>query len=291
MSEGRAAIASQVRDAARALHARGWVANHDGNVSARIGDRFLVTPTAISKAATSEAGLAVVDLAGKTQEGDGKAPSEFALHGAAYRVRDDVRAVVHAHPPHATAVACLGVALPVFLAEAVVSIGVEVPITTFALPYGDEGASPVAALIDRHDALLLCRHGVLTVGADIEQAMLRMELVEHLARIWLLAKPLGGVRALPGDAIPKLLERRANAGLGAAAAKATPAIGEETAAPTTDRGAPAWSPAGPPPARDAWSGGAVDATCGVVYGAGERPVVRPALADAIREEIVKTLKR
>jgi hypothetical protein len=129
----------------------------------------------------------------------------------------------------------------------------------------------------------------------VEQAMLRLELVEHLARIWLLAAPLGGPVALPPEALPALLERRSKAGLGKAAErKPEPVPGEAGSprpAPKLDP-APSWQPAGPAPAADAWSGGAVEGACGKVYGSADRPVggSGAGLEAAIRDEIARHLR-
>ena len=310
----RAELARQIVAVSHALHARGWVANHDGNVSARLdGGRFLVTPTAISKADATEGGLAVTDSSGVPVEEETRPPSEFALHLGAYAERPDVHAVVHAHPPYATALACAGKSLDVFLPEAVVSIGTRVPLAPFAIPSGEEGAAPIRALIDRHDALLLCRHGVMTVGPTLELAMLRMELVEHLARIATLALPHGGVQPLPADAIPALLasRRKASGLLGAAAALAgiedlVEASPRDGSAPRPSGSPPSWTPAGPPPARDAWSGGRTEATCGAVYGASgvsrtpaaasdppapEAPPRDETLTEAVETEIERLLRR
>lgn len=298
----RADLASTIVSASRALHARGWVANHDGNVSARWNDRFMVTPTATSKGDATEGNLAVTDAAGAPVEGDTRPPSEFALHLGAYRVRPDVHAIVHAHPPYATAMACAGKAIDVFLPEAIVSIGAHIPLSRFALPFGAAGSAVVEELVDRYDAILLCRHGVITVGRDMEQAMLRMELVEHLARIQTLAIPHGGVKPLPADVLETLLGKRRKAAptLGAAAALA----GTEPSAPAEPTtlvvtGAPGdttnWTPAGPPPAADAWSGGRSEGACGVVYGSpgalSAATVSPPAddLAAAIRDAVTKHL--
>ncbi len=171
-----------------------------------------------------------------------------------------------------------------------ISLGATVPLAPFAIPSGEEGAAPIRALIHRFDALLLCRHGVITVGPTVELAMLRMELVEHLARVLTLALPHGGVKPLPADALPTLLaKRRAAAGsLGAAAA-----LAGEAAAPEPAPSPTAWTPAGPPPARDAWSGGATEATCGVVYGApgiAEPSERSDSLADAVQAEIARLLR-
>jgi L-fuculose-phosphate aldolase len=212
-------IRKQVIDTARLLHGRGWVANHDGNITVRIGpNRFLATPTATSKGAVHDGNLIEVDAGGKLLGGTARPFGELGLHLAVYERRPDVHAVVHAHPPHATAIAC-SAANPIerpFIAEAVVSIGPVIPKLPFAVP-GDEAVRALAPIIEHVDAVLLTSHGVMAWGADIEQAYLRLELVEHLARIALLAQPLGGVVPLPEAALPRLLQARARAGLGRAA--------------------------------------------------------------------------
>ena len=87
------------------------------------------------------------------------------------------------------------------------------PTVPFAAP-GAEACAALAPYTVGHDAVLLGGHGVLTWGPDLETAYLRMELVEHLAQIALVARQLGGVRPLPSALLPKLLEARAKAGLG-----------------------------------------------------------------------------
>ncbi len=202
------------------LHQNGWVANHDGNVSLRLASgRYLATPTATSKAAVRADNLIVVDDSGARVSGSGKPFSEINLHLTVYRLRADVRAVVHAHPRAATAFAVAGLALDrPFIAEAVVSLGPSIPLVPFALP-GAAAAEAIAPFVREHDAVLLGNHGVLTWGADLEQAYLRMELVEHLAAIASLARGLGDIRPLPASALAPLIEARRKAGfvVGAAA--------------------------------------------------------------------------
>ncbi|GAB4534002.1 MAG: hypothetical protein Tsb0020_49700 [Haliangiales bacterium] len=204
---------------AHALHERGWVANHDGNLSARLGPgRYLATPTATSKRAVDDGNLIEVDGDGKRLAGTARSFSEFKLHACVYERRPDVHAVIHAHPPHATAIACSGhnpLAEP-FMPEAVVSIGATVPKVPFAPP-GPAAIAALAVVVERVDAALLASHGVIAWGRDLEQAYLRLELVEHMARVAVLAAPLGGVTPLPKDALPALLQARARAGLGRAA--------------------------------------------------------------------------
>lgn len=178
------------------LHSAGWVANHDGNASARLDDgRILATPTAVSKAEVSAESLVTLNDEGAVIAGTRKVFSEIPLHRCAYRVREDVCAVLHAHPPYATAMAVAGVGLGApFMAEPVVSLGREIPLIAHLLPGEDDGA--LAEALAHADAVLLGNHGVLTVGPDLETCLLRMELVEHLAKIFTLSLPHGGPRAL-----------------------------------------------------------------------------------------------
>ena len=212
-------LARDVATTAQALHTAGWVANHDGNVSARSreGDRFFATPTATSKRLVRAEDIIVVDAAGKVLSGRKKLFGEWHLHAAAYTARADVGAVVHAHPIAATAVglARRQLGLPP-LPEMVVSLGANVPTLDYAPPKSAAQDAALARALDDGDAdvVLLAGNGVLAVGADLEQALLRLELVEHWAKLMIAAAPLGGVTPLPSDDIKKLLEARTKAGLG-----------------------------------------------------------------------------
>ena len=168
----------------------------------------------VCKADVTPESLVTVDGAGKVIVGERRVFSEISLHLAAYRARPDAAWVVHAHPPHATAWACAGESFwdAPFLAEAVVSLGERIPVVAYVAP-GGSTAGLEAAIAD-NDAVLLGNHGVLTVGPDAETACLRMELLEHLARIALLARALGGTRPLPAEDVARLLSARKKAGLG-----------------------------------------------------------------------------
>jgi L-fuculose-phosphate aldolase len=201
-------LRAQVAQVARRMHAAGWVANHDGNVSVRVGrDRFLITPTATSKAEITESSLVVIDGSGHVVEGTRKPPGETELHLAAYRARPDVDAVLHAHPPFATAFGAARIPLePVCLPEAVVSLG-YVPLAPFALPKTPQAIEAVSRCAVEADAMLLPGNGALTLAPDVALAYLRMELVEHLAKILHRARALGGAQPLPPDEMAKLLEQ------------------------------------------------------------------------------------
>lgn len=228
------ALRAVIKEYSLELHRRGWVANHDGNITHRTGaeQTFFATPTATSKAKVTAESILTVDASGaKVGTAGGRPFSELGLHLAVYAARPDVRAVVHAHPPHATGFAVAGLALEVpMIAEAVVSLGPSVPLVPFAAP-GAGAASALAPYLAEHDAVLLGNHGVLSWGSDLEQAYLRLELVEHLARIALVARQLGSVRALPTSVLPALAEARAKAGLGPRARGVAPTAAPPTAPP------------------------------------------------------------
>lgn len=243
-------VRAELAEVSQSLHRRGWVANHDGNVTAKIGPgRFVATPTATSKRVIDARAVIEIDATGKVLSGSGRPFGELGLHMAVYERRDDVSAVVHAHPPHATALACSGsnaLERP-FIAEAVVSLGPSVPTVPFAVPA--QAPSALAPFAADYDAVLIANHGVLTWGCDLEQALLRMELVEHLARIAHLAQAHGGVRYLAQDAVEPLLQSRAKASaLGSAAARALTIFGKGKAvvacAPAPHSATPTVSPGG-----------------------------------------------
>jgi L-fuculose-phosphate aldolase len=204
---------------AQLLHTRGMVANHDGNASVRLQDgvRFLATPTATSKRLMETHEILTVDLAGKVLGGRKKLFGEWHLHAAAYKARPDVQCVLHAHPVHATALGLARKPLGVPpLPEIVVSLGKTVPLLDVAMPKSPaQDDALMKALGDGDaDAVLLAGNGVVVVGIDLEQAYLRLELVEHWAHMVTVAHGLGGVTALPDAMIEKLLEARTKAGLG-----------------------------------------------------------------------------
>ena len=193
-----------------------WVANHDGNLSVRLkGERLLITCTAVSKRDIDDACLLTVDMTGKVLEGRKKPFSELELHLAAYRARPEVNAVLHAHPPHATAYGLCGAELaPVAMPEIVVSLGARIPTVRRFLPRDADGVALVGAQAAGYDAMLLSGNGALTLGDDLTQALLRMELVEHYARILTAARLVGDVAPLAEGEVARLLEARKKAGLG-----------------------------------------------------------------------------
>lgn len=189
----RAAREEMVR-AGRRMRVAGLLVATEGNLSVRVGpDRVLSTPAGADKGELVATELCLVDLAGRTL--DGPAPStELAMHLAIYRVRDDVHAVAHGHPPYATAFAAAHRALDAcVLPEVIVSLG-RVPLSAYGTPSTPEVAAAVEVLAIDHDALLLRNHGAVGMGADLRSAVNVLETVERLAQITWLAEALGGAK-------------------------------------------------------------------------------------------------
>lgn len=177
----------------RQLARRGLMAGQDGNLSVRLGpDRVLVTPAGLIKSQLTAADMVEVDLAGRRRRGRRNPTSELDLHLRILRRRPDVGAVVHAHPPTATGFAVAGEGIPAnVLPELIFQVG-PVPVVPYGTPGTAELGDKVEPLIGRHDALLLANHGAVTVGRTIDQAWIRMESLEHGARIILMARLLRG---------------------------------------------------------------------------------------------------
>lgn len=204
---------------------KGWVANHDGNLSARLsGGRLLATPTAWSKGEVTQEDLLILDAeSGEKKSGRHKVFSEISLHLEYLKARPDAGAILHAHPPCAMALSVAGVEIePRLTPEAVVSLGDRIPLAPPAMPGSLESKMQVRTLGLLFDVLALGHHGLMSCGENLEQAFLRMELAEHLARVQLEAMKIGGFKLIPDSWVPELLKRRTKAGLGPQARQADP---------------------------------------------------------------------
>jgi L-fuculose-phosphate aldolase len=191
------------------LHQQGFVSACDGNLSVRIdANTVLTTPTSVSKGMMSPADMVLVDMHGHKLEGQCNASSELAMHLTVYRMRPDVNAVVHAHPATATAFASCGRALeePI-CSEVIVSLG-AVPLAEYGTTGTPELSESLLPWIPDYDAILLANHGAVSYGCDLMSAYLKMEAVEHFAKIMLAALQIGTPQRLTEPDIQKLIEAR-----------------------------------------------------------------------------------
>ena len=189
----------------------GWVAANDGNLSVRLPNgNFLATPTGISKSFITPEKLVVIDADGNVLEAENgyRPSSEIKMHLRCYKEREDVGAVLHAHPPTATGYAVAHVPLDRYtMLETVAAIG-SIPVTPYGTPSTYEVPDAIAPYLQEHDVLLLANHGALTVGADAITAYYRMETLELFAKISLTAHLLGGEKEISEENIQKLIDLR-----------------------------------------------------------------------------------
>lgn len=204
----------------RLLYEKGFISASDGNISVRLEPgRILITPSGLHKGFLEPEHMLVVDEEGRpvgprlSANRHLKPTSELPMHLEAYRQRPDIGAVVHAHPPITIALSIAGISLSECLVpEAIVMLGI-IPTTRYATPSSEENRHAIRHLISYHDAIVLQRHGSLTVGNDVMQAFMRLETLEQHARIAFMLAQLGVRSPLPAAEVEKLLRMRQQMGL------------------------------------------------------------------------------
>jgi L-fuculose-phosphate aldolase len=198
----------------RKIWLKGFCAGNEGNHSYRLSeDRVLCTPSLISKGNLKPDDMCIVDLEGKQISGKRKRTSEILLHLAIYREQPAARAVIHSHPPHATAFAVAGVDLPTCIhPEAEVFLG-PVKTAKYVTPGDTRLGESIKPYIKDSNTILLGNHGVVCYGPDLEDAYYKLEIVDAYARILLLTKQLGSVRPLEGKEMEELLALKSKFGM------------------------------------------------------------------------------
>ena len=193
----------------RWMNRLGFAPGTSGNLSARLDpDRILATPTGCSKYLLHASHMVIVDIDGKQLSGSRCVTSEIDMHLTIYRMRSDVKGVVHAHPPIATAFASSGIALDEPLCSEIVMTLGSVPLAPYATTGSAEVGQTLVPFIPDHDAMLMANHGAVAYGATLLDAFMKMETVEHFAKICLITRQLGGGKPLREDAMSELFEAR-----------------------------------------------------------------------------------
>lgn len=214
MSKTERELRQDIVEVGRLVFQKGWIAANDGNISIRLDEsRVLCTPTGVCKGMMHPDDLIICDLEGNKLIGRKERTSEIMMHLTIYKLRPDVRAVVHAHPPVATGFATAGRALnQALLPEVIIGLGC-VPLAAYGLPGTPELTEPMLPYIPKYNALLLANHGAVAYGDEVFQSYFRMETVEHYARISFVAEMLGGPTVLPRQEVTKLLDARTRYGI------------------------------------------------------------------------------
>lgn len=200
-------IKQDICDIGRRIYNRQFAAANDGNITVRISDNeVLCTPTLHCKGFLKPDDIALVDMTGKQIAGRKKRSSEALLHLEIYRQREDIRSVVHCHPPHATAFAIAREPIPqCVLPEVEVFLG-DVPITKYETPGGQDFADTIIPFVKRTNVMILANHGTVSYGETVEQAYWWTEILDSYCRMLMLAKQLGNVSFLSAQKSQELLD-------------------------------------------------------------------------------------
>jgi L-fuculose-phosphate aldolase len=204
------ALRRYICEIGRRAYAREMGAANDGNISVLLDDgTLLCTPTAVSKGFMTPEMMCRINRDGSLAEDGGYRPStEMKMHLCVYDHRDDVRAVVHAHPLYATVHAICGKPITAqVMPESTMFLG-EVPLTPYGLPSTSELSNAIVPYLDRYDCVLLENHGALSYGHDLTSAYFKMEALDYYAKVVYLAAHYGGAKEFNAEQIEKLLEVR-----------------------------------------------------------------------------------
>ena len=200
-------IKQDMCDIGRRIYNRQFAAANDGNITVRVSENeVLCTPTLQCKGYLKPDDIALVDMTGKQLSGRKKRSSEALLHLEIYRQREDIKSVVHCHPPHATAFAIAREPIPqCILPEVEVFLG-DVPITKYETPGGQDFADTIIPFVHRTNIMILANHGTVSYGESVEQAYWWTEILDSYCRMLMLAKQLGNVSFLGGQKSQELLD-------------------------------------------------------------------------------------
>lgn len=208
------AIKEQICDIGRRIWAREYCDGNGGNISARLGpDRFICTPTGVSKGFMTPDMLCMVDGKGTQLGGTWKRSSEITTHMAIFHSTPEAVSVCHAHPCHAGAFAIKGMQPPPrLIPELEVFVG-TVAYTPYKTPGSPEIAAEIFPLAPKHQSILMGNHGVICWGKSVEDAYFKMEITDAYCRTVILAQSIPGGASIPCEKLPELLEIKKRLGL------------------------------------------------------------------------------
>jgi L-fuculose-phosphate aldolase len=214
-SEEEQRLRRAICEIGKLAYAKGYIVGADGNLSARMSDgTILITPAGAMKGFLEPQHLAHIDLQGNVVDGGPKASTERAIHTVVYAERPEMKAVVHAHPPHAVAMTIAGIDLQQpFIPEIIVTIG-GIPTAPFGTPGTQELPESIRAIVRCSDTVVMKNHGSVTMGTNLLDAFKKLDMVEHTAKILWLARCVGmELKPLDPDKVARLLATRGPLGV------------------------------------------------------------------------------
>jgi L-fuculose-phosphate aldolase len=213
-SDEEARLRRAICNIGQLCYQRNYIVGADGNISARLSDgNLLITPAGAMKGFLEPHHMAKVDLRGRTVDDGPRASTEVGIHLVVYEERPEMRAVVHAHPPHAVAMTIAGIDMQApFIPEIVVTIG-GVPTADFGTPGTPELAESIRKIVRCSDTVVMTNHGSVTMGTNLMDAYKKLDMVEHSAKILWLAHTVGHAKPLPPEYVARLLATREALGI------------------------------------------------------------------------------
>lgn len=208
-------IKEEICEIGRRIYAKGFAAANDGNISFRMNDNeVLCSPTQICKGFMKPDDICKVDMKGNQLAGHRKRTSEVLVHLEVYKLDPKVKAIVHCHPPHATAFSIAGEEIPTcILPEVEVFLGI-VPTAVYETPGGVQLAETLRPFIGRANVCLLKNHGTVSWGDTLEHAYWWTEILDAYCRMLVLAKQLGNVERIDTKKVEELLDLKEKFGMG-----------------------------------------------------------------------------
>ena len=189
------------------LYEKNLIAGCDGNISEKIGNQIIITPSQVNKAEIKSKDLCLINNKGQNLKG--KASSEKYMHLAIYKYQKKAQAIVHAHPPSAIALSLARPHwkfLPQALPEIALALG-QVPFTPYVQPGTKQMGESLKSFVKTSQALILSHHGAVVWGESLEEAFLIMEQLEHSCKILCLSEAMGRTKTLSKKEIEKLLKK------------------------------------------------------------------------------------
>ncbi len=193
-------------DILKNLYRKNLIGGYGGNVSIREDNKILITPSQANKGLINEDQLIVVDMNGVVIEGNKKPSSEILMHLEIYKNREDVKAIIHSHPPYSVAI-CIS-EIEIFngiLPETIIYLG-KIGFVKYIKPGTRELANAVSESLKDGDATFMENHGVVVVGKNLIDAMSKIEILEEMSKSIIYSKILGKIKKLPDEDLKYFLE-------------------------------------------------------------------------------------
>ena len=182
------------------------IGGYGGNISIRDSEKLLITPSGVNKIFLKEEDLIIINMNGEVLEGNGKPSSEVLMHIEIYKKREDVKAIIHSHPPYSVAICISDVEIiNEILPETVIYLG-KIGFIKYIKPGTQELANQVSESLLDGDATFMENHGVVVVGKNLIDAYSKIELIEEFSKSIIYSKLIGKTKKLPNEDLKYFLK-------------------------------------------------------------------------------------